>query len=178
MWHARFWSEDPPSSPVFGQGWYDHGSDSAIASDKWLTAIWIQTSMKNGVSSWEIHRSLGITQKCAWHMLHRIRLALQDPNSGGKFTGEVEADETYIGAKARNMHKSKRDRVITGRGNSGKTGVMGIWRGGWKTTIRQGRSWTKKEVSERSPKMFKLVLGSIPISCPSYVGLDEFEHRL
>ena len=78
--------------------------DSALGLDKWLTAIWMQTNMKNGVSSWELHRYLGITQKCAWHMLHRIRLALQDGVSGGKLSGEVEVDESFIGAKARNMH--------------------------------------------------------------------------
>ena len=67
--------------------------DSALGLDKWLTAIWMQTNMKNGVSSWELHRSLGITQKCAWHMLHRIRLALQDSVSGGKLSGEVEVEQ-------------------------------------------------------------------------------------
>src|SRR5258706_10682819 len=76
--------------------------DSALGLDKWLVAIWMQTSMKNGVSSWEIHRALGITQKCAWHMLHRIRLGLQ-VGDGGKLGGEVEVDETFIGGKSRNM---------------------------------------------------------------------------
>src|SRR6476619_455868 len=70
--------------------------DSALGLDKWLVAIWMQTNCKNVVSSWEIHRAIGITQKCAWHMLHRIRLALQG-NAGGKLDGEVEVDETYIG---------------------------------------------------------------------------------
>ena len=104
--------------------------DSAIGLDKWLTAIWMQTSMKNGVSSWEIHRALGITQKCAWHMLHRIRLALQDGN-GGKLDGEVEVDETFIGGKARNMHKDVRARRITGTGGKDKAMVLGmVERGG------------------------------------------------
>jgi transposase-like protein len=100
--------------------------DSAIGLDKWLTAIWMQTSMKNGVSSWEIHRSLGITQKCAWHMMHRIRLALQDPSTGGKLGGEVEVDETLIGGKARNMHAATRARRDVGRGGKDKTTVLGI----------------------------------------------------
>src|SRR3984893_16872550 len=85
--------------------------DSPLGLDKWLTAIWMQTSMKNGVSSWEIHRALGITQKCAWHMLHRIRLALQDDLTGGMLGGEVEVDETLIGGKARNMHKDRKRRA-------------------------------------------------------------------
>jgi transposase-like protein len=97
--------------------------DSALGLDKWLVAIWMQTSMKNGVSSWEIHRSLGITQKCAWHMLHRIRLGLQDGN-GGKLGGEVEVDETFIGGKARNMHAWKRAEKIHGRGPTDKVIVM------------------------------------------------------
>jgi hypothetical protein len=104
--------------------------DSALGLNKWLVAIWMQTSMKNGVSSWGIHRALGITQKCAWHMLHRIRLGLQDGN-GGKLSGEVEVDETFIGGKARNMHKDKRAEKIHGRGPEGKAIVFGmVERGG------------------------------------------------
>jgi transposase-like protein len=104
--------------------------DSALGLDKWLVAIWMQTNCKNGVSSWEIHRSIGITQKCAWHMLHRIRLALQGPKTR-KVGGTVEVDETFIGGKARNMHASKRQRRIPGRGTSGKTVVLGmLQRGG------------------------------------------------
>jgi transposase-like protein len=105
--------------------------DSALGLDKWLVAIWMQTSMKNGISSWEIHRALKISQKCAWHMLHRIRLGLQDSNSGGKFGGEVEVDETFIGGKARNMHAAKRAEKIQGRGAEGKEIVFGmVERGG------------------------------------------------
>jgi hypothetical protein len=104
--------------------------DSAIGLDKWLVAIWMQTNSRNGVSSWEVHRSLGITQKCAWHMLHRIRLAMQDDFSGGMLGGEVEVDETFIGGKSRNMHKDRRQRAIQGkRGvplNSNKAIVLGI----------------------------------------------------
>jgi transposase-like protein len=114
--------------------------DSALGLDKWLVAIWMQTNCKNGVSSWEIHRSLGITQKCAWHMLHRIRLALQD-ETGGKLGGEVEVDETFIGGKARNMHLSKRNIRITGTGGKDKTAVMGILERGGKvrTTVIDNR---------------------------------------
>src|ERR1017187_2724008 len=105
--------------------------DSALGLDKWLVAIWMQTSMKNGISSWEIHRALNISQKCAWHMLHRIRLGLQDVNTGGKLGGEVEVDETFIGGKARNMHAAKRAEKIQGRGSEGKEIVFGmVERGG------------------------------------------------
>ncbi|MBZ5676894.1 MAG: IS1595 family transposase [Acidobacteriia bacterium] len=107
--------------------------DSALGLDKWLTAIWMQTNMKNGVSSWELHRSLGITQKCAWHMLHRVRLALQDTQTGGKLSGEVEVDETFIGGKARNMHADVKARKIQGRrGPMGKAIVAAVLERGGK----------------------------------------------
>jgi transposase-like protein len=82
--------------------------DSPIGLDKWLPVIWQIATCKNGVSSWEIHRNLGVTQKTAWFMLHRVRLGMQDEGHGGKIGGEgceVEIDETLIGGKSRNMHK-------------------------------------------------------------------------
>jgi transposase-like protein len=103
--------------------------DSPLGLDKWLPAVWMIANMKNGVSSWELHRSLGVTQKTAWFMLHRIRLAIQaTEGGGGKLSGEVEADETFIGGKARFMHKDKRERlhVKRGRSLSGKVAVMGL----------------------------------------------------
>ncbi len=99
--------------------------DSAIGLDKWLPAMWVVANSKNGVSSHEMARSLGVTQKTAWFMTHRIRLAMQT-GSIEKLSGQVEADETYIGGKARNMHKGKREQKITGRGSSGKVAVMGL----------------------------------------------------
>ncbi len=99
--------------------------DSPIGLDKWLPAIWMIVNAKNGVSSYEIHRALGITQKSAWFMLHRIRLAMQS-KTWNKLSGEVEVDETYIRGKARNMHKWKREAKIQGRGSVGKAAVMGL----------------------------------------------------
>jgi hypothetical protein len=97
--------------------------DSPIGLDKWLPAMWLASNCKNGISSYELHRALGVTQKTAWFMLQRIRLAMQESGSIVKMKGRVEADETYIGAKARNMHKSKR----TGKtGPVGKTAVLGL----------------------------------------------------
>lgn len=85
--------------------------DSPLSLDKWMIAIWMVANCKNGVSSYELHRALGITQKTAWFLLHRVRLAMQaDPND--QFEGEVEVDETYIGGKARNMHYSKKKEKI------------------------------------------------------------------
>jgi transposase-like protein len=99
--------------------------DSPIGLDKWLAAIWIIANAKNGVSSYEIHRALGITQKSAWFLLHRIRLAMQT-GTFEKLSGEVEADETFIGGRARFMHKDKREAKIQGRGSVGKVAVMGL----------------------------------------------------
>src|SRR3954447_14112140 len=86
--------------------------DSPLGLDKWLPALWMIGNDKNGISSWELHRAIGVTQKTAWFMLHRIRLAMQDETSGGMLGGDVEVDETFIGGRARNMHADKRARKI------------------------------------------------------------------
>jgi transposase-like protein len=101
--------------------------DSPIGLDKWFVAVWMIANCKNGVSSYEIHRALGVTQKTAWFMDHRIRLAMQS-GTFEKMSGEVEADETFIGGLARNMHKSKRAEKISGTGGagSGKAVVVGL----------------------------------------------------
>lgn len=99
--------------------------DSALGLDKWLIAMWLIVNAKNGISSYELGRAIGVTQKSAWFMLHRIRLAMQDA-TGGKIGGTVEMDETFIGGKARNMHRAKHQRVIKGTGRIGKVAVMGL----------------------------------------------------
>ena len=99
--------------------------DSPIGLDKWLCAMWQVVNCKNGISSYEVHRAIGVTQKTAWFMDHRIRLAL-GMASPDKLSGEVEVDETFIGGKARNMHKGARARKIKGTGGSGKVAVMGL----------------------------------------------------
>ena len=85
--------------------------DSPLGLEKWLPVMWLLVNAKNGISSWEIHRAMGVTQKTAWFMLQRCRLAMQDGLTGGSLGGEVEVDETYIGGKARNMHKERKARV-------------------------------------------------------------------
>jgi transposase-like protein len=106
--------------------------DSAINLDKWLTAMWMLANCKNGISSYEIARSIGVTQKSAWFMLQRIRLAMKNQSllKLGCEGGPVEMDETFIGGKVKNMHKSKRTKGtgFTGRPNGamGKTIVVGM----------------------------------------------------
>jgi transposase-like protein len=109
--------------------------DSPIGLDKWLAAMWQVVNCKNGISSYEVHRTIGVTQKTAWFMDHRIRFAL-GMGPVDKLSGEVEADETFIGGKARNMHLTVRTRRITGTGTKDKTAVMGMLeRGGKVRTI-------------------------------------------
>jgi len=101
--------------------------DSAVGLEKWLPALWLITTCKNGISSYELGRALGVTQKTAWFMLSRLRLALQ-AETGGKLNGQIEADETFIGGKARNMHAAKRKRLGISQSQSmiGKVAVMGL----------------------------------------------------
>src|ERR1035437_10999453 len=99
--------------------------DSPLGLDKWLAAAWLICNCKNGISSYEIGRDLGISQKSAWHMMHRLRFAFHHGNFN-KLSGQIEADETFIGGKARNMHASERAKKITGTGGKDKTTVMGI----------------------------------------------------
>jgi transposase-like protein len=110
--------------------------DSPVHLDKWLCALWMLVNCKNGVSSYEIAKAIGVTQKSAWFMLHRLRFALQDKSAGGKLGGgphsKVEIDETFIGGKARNMHKSRRQRMTTLGKYTAKTAVMGMLERGGK----------------------------------------------
>jgi len=102
--------------------------DSPLPLDKWLVAVWMVTNCKNGVSSYEVGRALGITQKSAWFMLHRIRLAMQNRSFiklGGRGK-EVEVDESFIGGAARFMHRDVHRRRITETGTKDKTPVIGI----------------------------------------------------
>jgi hypothetical protein len=99
--------------------------DSAIGLDKWLTAMWLLATCKNGISSYEVARDLKVTQRTAWFMLQRIRHAMHT-GSINKMTGTIEADESFIGGKARFMHARERTRKIRGRGPMGRSIVFGL----------------------------------------------------
>ncbi|MHB8486490.1 MAG: IS1595 family transposase [Candidatus Acidiferrales bacterium] len=152
--------------------------DSPIGLDKWLAATWMLTNCKNGISSYEVARALGVTQKSAWFMLHRIRLALQD-ESFGKVGGEVEVDETFIGGKARNMHVDKRERRITGTGGKDKTPVMGILERGGKvrTTVIPNRR--RKAIQEQVRKHVSAGAALYSDALQSYDGLSQdYAHKV
>jgi transposase-like protein len=152
--------------------------DSAIGLDKWLTALWLLSNCKNGISSCELARDLDVTQKTAWFMLHRIRLALQD-ESFGKLNGEVEVDETFIGGKARNMHLDKRERRITGTGGKDKTIVFGALERGGKvrTAVITDRKRTALQTEVRNHVEAGSALYSDALK--SYDGLaQEYAHKV
>jgi transposase-like protein len=101
--------------------------ESPIALEKWLAALWLEVNCKNSISSYEIHRDLGVTQKTAWFMLHRIRFALHVGSFDAKLAGQIEADETLVGGRAINMHKEKREKRVGGKtGGNHMTCVMGL----------------------------------------------------
>ncbi len=152
--------------------------DSPIPLEKWLPTLWLIVNCKNGISSYEVGRALGITQKSAWFMLHRLRLAMQT-GSLMKFKGEVEVDETFIGGKARNMHKDKREAAITGTGGKDKTAVMGfLERGGpVKATVIADRR--KRTLQGLVKSQVKAGSALYTDSLASYDGLEgEFFHQV
>jgi transposase-like protein len=154
--------------------------DSPIPLDKWMTAAWLVTNCKNGISSYEIARDVRVTQKSAWFMLHRIRLAMQDDFFGSKLGGEVEVDETFIGGKARNMHVSERKRRITGTGGKDKTAVMGIYEresGKVRATVIPSRR--KKVLQEEVRKHVTAGAALYSDALQSYEGLaSDYAHQV
>lgn len=130
--------------------------DSPIPLDKWLMAMWMVANCKNGISSYEIHRALGVTQKTSWFMLHRIRLSMMEDT--GQLSGTIEMDETFIGGKVKNMHKNKKPK---GTGRSGKAvGAMA------KTIVvgmleRKGRVKAEVVVERSQPVLHGLVVKHI-----------------
>jgi transposase-like protein len=156
--------------------------DSAIPVDKWLTALWLIVNCKNGISSCEMARDLGITQKSAWFLDHRIRMAVHG-GSFEKLSGHVEADETFIGGKARNMHVAQRQRRITGTGTKDKTPVMGILERGkdGKSRIRTSVIPNRKKSAVQGEVRKHVEAGSALYTdfLLSYEGLaGEYAHRV
>src|ERR1700694_318456 len=151
--------------------------DSPIGLDKWMMAMWEIVNCKNGVSSYEIHRAIGVTQKTAWFLDHRIRLALT-MGSFNKLSGQIEADETFIGGKARNMHASKRAAKITGTGGKDKTAVMGILERGGKVVTKVVPNRKKKVLQSELREHVLAGSAIFTDALKSYEGLDEFQHEV
>lgn len=154
--------------------------DSPLGMDKWMIAVWMMANCKNGISSYEIARALGITQKSAWHMMHRVRLAMHNKDFvrlGGPGS-EVEVDETFIGGAARFMHSGRRKRVITERGVKDKTAVFGMLERGGKVVamVIPGRRKGHLQPQIRSHVAAKSAIYSDALM--SYVGLNkDFAHE-
>jgi transposase-like protein len=150
--------------------------DSPLGFDKWLPAIWLIANSKNGISSHELHRALGITQKSAWFVLHRIRLAMQT-GTFEKLSGEVEVDETFVGGKAINMHKAARARKIKGTGTGARTPVLGLIERGGKVRAEVITDTKGKTLKPRVSKAVERGSAIYTDRHPSYNGLDaEYSH--
>lgn len=141
--------------------------DSPISLDKWLTAVWMICNCKNGVSSYEIARAIGVTQKSAWFMLHRIRLALSNGSlvKIGGSGSPVEVDETFIGGKARNMHKGRRNRMTTIGKYTAKTAVIGM--------LERGGKVQTKVIGQRKGKQMREIISETVVPGTA-IMTDEF----
>lgn len=152
--------------------------DSPLGMDKWMIAFWLLANCKNGISSCEVARDLGVTQKTAWFMLHRLRLAMQT-GSFSKLGGEVEVDETFIGGKARNMHPHKRVLKITGSGGKDKVPVMGILERGGEVRTAIVPSTKKGVLQGEVRKHVQAGAALYSDALQSYEGLDaEYIHKV
>lgn len=176
-WHCR----ERHTAPQFTLKTGTIMEDSPIGLDKWMLAMWQVVNCKNGISSYEVHRAISVTQKTAWFLDHRIRFALRQGSFDKMMSGEVEADGTFIGGKARNMHKDVRARKITGTGGKDKTAVMGI--------LERGKDGKPSKVGAKvvpnrkkhalQSDVRKHVEGGSALytdDLNSYKGLDEFQH--
>src|SRR5271170_1539782 len=149
--------------------------DSAISLDKWLMAMWMVANCRNGISSHEIARTVGVTQKSAWHLLHRIRLAMREDHGeltmGGNHNNPVEVDESYIGGKAINKHLGKRKQTER------KTIVMGMLN-------RETREVRAKVIpGARRDVLQNEILKHVGFNAhvftdghPSYEGIDKYKN--
>ena len=157
--------------------------DSPLGLDKWMVAMWMLANCRNGVSSYEIARTIGITQKSAWHMLHRIRKAMADESGtklGGAGSVPIEIDETFVGGKVKNMHKSKKVKGLSYAGGNGKAIVMGMLERGGK--VRAGVIPNRK-LENMGPVVKNNVAELSHIitdehSCYPFIAKDAYFHEI
>jgi len=175
-WHCRAKHEAPQFTLKTGTIM----EDSPIGLDKWMMAMWQIVNCKNGISSYEIHRAIGVTQKTAWFLDHRIRLALT-VGSFDKLTGHVEVDETFIGAKARNMHGDVKARRLQGRrgGTQGKAIVAAVLERGGKVRTKVVDRRKKKDLQAFVREHVEPKAALYSDALKSYDGLSEdFAHQV
>jgi transposase-like protein len=153
--------------------------DSPVSLDKWMLAMWQIVNCKNGISSYEIHRAIGVTQKTAWFLDHRIRLALH-VGAFEKLSGHVEVDETFVGGKARNMHTDEKARKIQGRrGPMGKAIVAAVLERGGKVKTKVIDRRKKKDLQAFVREHVEPKSALYSDALKSYDGLDgEFLHQV
>jgi transposase-like protein len=155
--------------------------DSPISLDKWLIALWLLVNCKNGVSSYEVARDLGITQKSAWFVMHRLRLALQNGSTlklgGGE--KEIEADESFIGGASRFMHADRRKRMITATGVKDKAAAFGILERGGEVRVFAVPGRRKKALQGHIQEHVQEGAPVYTDAFMSYVGLNKkFQHKI
>jgi transposase-like protein len=154
--------------------------DSPISLTKWFPVIWLLSGSKNGISSCEVGRHLGVTQKTAWFMLHRVRFAMQDEVTGGKIGGpgcEIEADETMIGGKARNMHQGKRNKARQ-LDNFGKAIVSAVLERHGEVRAKVIPNRRKKAIQSHVREHVEAGSTVYSDELKSYDGLDEYAHQV
>jgi transposase-like protein len=151
--------------------------DSPLGLDKWLPAVWLAANSKNGISSHELGRHLKITQKSAWFMLARIRLAMQT-GTFQRLSGEIEVDESYIGGLARNMHRSDRRRKIKGTGPNTKTAVLGMMQRDGSVRAEVLPDIKRRTIQGRVRESVEPGSSLYTDALRSYIGLDgDYDHR-
>jgi transposase-like protein len=155
--------------------------DSPLGLEKWMVAMWMLANCRNGVSSYEIARTIGITQKSAWHMMHRIRKAMTDASTdkmGGN--GPIEIDETFVGGKVKNMHKSRKVKGLNYQSGNGKAIVMGMLERGGK--VRAGVIADRKLPAMRPEVESNVEAGAHIITdehpCYTFIAKDAYVHEV
>ncbi len=154
--------------------------DSPVGLDKWLTAMWMLANCKNGISSYEIARGLGVTQKTAWFMLQRIRYAMHHGSFDKTLSGHVEVDETFIGGKARNMHKDGREKLgLLSSGTGSKEVVFGMVERGGKVRAMHVSGRSKPVLQKKIKQNVQAGSAIFSDNLHSYDGLSqEFKHEV
>jgi transposase-like protein len=152
--------------------------DSPLSLDKWLVTLWMLVNCKNGISSYEVASTIGVTQKSAWFMLQRLRKVLQNGDKT-KLGGTVEVDESFIGGKARNMHMNKRRKAMELKNRGGKTIAFGLLERGGKIRTEVVSNRDRATLQGQIRKHVEPGAEVLTDELHSYWGLEkEFAHQI